>query len=289
MRVRAPAKLNLTLEVTSLEPNGYHTLDSIFCWLDLHDELELEKASDSELHLTSELGPVDLGGPERNLVWRALHLLEEKAGRSLPTRIALTKRIPLGGGLGGGSANAAAVLWGVTRLYQLDSSSAELLELASTLGADVAFGLVGGLARGRRYGDLLEPLPFPPELREQRVLLVFPPFGCGTPEVYREWDREPSRMAEGSSARFLSAADRGARLQAVANDLQEPAFRFYPELREYHRAMREAGLEAVTLSGSGSTLFGFLPPEGAPTPWEEVLPRSARWVETTLSSEARGE
>lgn len=261
MIVSAPAKINLTLEVVELESNGYHALDTIFCWLDLEDTLELEKADQTSLHMTSDVVDLaDVGQDENNLVLKALRAMEKAAGRTLPTQLELVKRIPSGGGLGGGSADAAATLFGLNILHGLGLSQEQMMELARPLGADVAFGLVGGAARGTRYGDVLEPCSLKTDIWELQLVLVMPDFGCPTPAVYKLWDENPSHPAKGCSERFLQARSAEEQLGLVANDLEEPAFLLRPELREYKKLMSKAGLSGVCLSGSGSTLFGFLPP-----------------------------
>lgn len=290
MKVAAPAKINLTLEVTGIEENGYHTLDTIFCWLDLEDSLELTK-SDEETFLSMESSDVSLDGielNESNLILRAHRAVEKRVGATLPTKYQLWKRIPSGGGLGGGSADAAAALVGLNGLYQLGLSHRDLLELARPLGADVSFGLLGGAARGTRYGDILEPVRLPSFLLERPLFLLFPEFGCPTPKVYGLWDRQQSRVAQGSSQKFLEAVEPSSLFGWVRNDLEEPAFELHPPLRAYKQKMEEAGLVGCCLSGSGSTLFGFLPEEGDVGKMEQALSTlDVRVVTTKLKEEAR--
>ncbi len=282
MKVEAPAKINLTLEVTGVESNGYHTLDTIFAWLDLHDSLELELADLTSLKMTSDGADLSrVEEDENNLVLKALRALESVVGRALPTSFHLTKRIPAGGGLGGGSADAAAALVGLRALHELEVDDGMLHSLAARLGADVAFGLRGGFARGRRYGDELTQLELPEELQERELILMAPGFPCPTPEVYRAWDAQPSRSAEGATERFL-AADGPTRLDEIRNDLEPAAYRLYPRLTQIRTRMLEAGLEAVTLSGSGSTLFGFVPLEGSAIPYENTLADLGRVIRTNL-------
>lgn len=282
MKLEAPAKINLTLEVTAVESNGYHTLDTLFVWLDLHDSLECEAAEVTSLEMTSDGADLSrVESDESNLVLRALRSVEAKVGRTLPTAFRLTKRIPAGGGLGGGSADAAAALIGLRRLHGLDLSDEELHSLAARLGADVAFGLMGGFARGTRYGDVLERLSLPEDLHDRTLVLLAPGFACPTPEVYRAWDVDPKRPAEGSTERFLSAAaDR--RLGYIQNDLEPAAVGLYPQLGTLKSRMQSLGLEAVTLSGSGSTLFGFIPRAGLAEEPEIALAEFGRVTRTTL-------
>jgi 4-diphosphocytidyl-2-C-methyl-D-erythritol kinase len=287
MIIEAPAKVNLTLEVTGVEANGYHTLDTLFAWLDLHDTLELAHAPETLLEVRADgVSTALVTSDESNLVLKALRALEAKVGRALPTRLSLTKRIPAGGGLGGGSADAAAALVGLRELHGLVLDDAELHALAARLGADVAFGLVGGLARGRRYGDDLQPLPLPGDLHARTVLLLAPGFPCPTPEVYRAWDAAPSEVARGSTGRWLDSGPEG-RLGEVKNDLQAPAERLFPRLVELREAMSEAGLEGVCLSGSGSTLFRFVPREGSIETVEKKLQGLGKVIVTKLRERGR--
>lgn len=287
MKLQAPAKINLTLEITGVESNGYHTLDTLFAWLELHDTLELEPAQTSSLEMKSE--GVDLErvvADEENLVLKALRRLETAVGRPLPTTFRLNKRIPAGGGLGGGSADAAAALIGLRELHRLELSDQELHDLAAQLGADVAFGLRGGFARGRRYGDELTQLELPEELLERELILLAPGFACPTPRVYRAWDQAPSRLASGATERFLASSG-AARLAEIQNDLEPAACRLYPKLTELKQVMRQAGLEAVTLSGSGSTLFGFVPLGSSGEVFESTLAEHAAVIRTSLRKSPR--
>ena len=230
--LRAPAKLTLSLHVTGIREDGFHLIDAEMVTLDFADELELDvlapgSPSTVELH-NAATGRLDTipAGPD-NLVCRALDLV----GRSAHVR--LTKHIPPGAGLGGGSADAAAILrWaGFTDL-----------EAAARVGADVSFCIRGGRARVTGIGEVIEPLPFV----ERTVTLLTPPFGCSTPAVYKAWDRL------------------GGPTGAGPNDLEAAALEVQPGLEEYRQRLREASGEEPVLAGSGSTWFvpGAHPGEG---------------------------
>lgn len=247
----APAKINLTLEVLGELPGGYHELDTVFASLDLADELRWREATQPRLTLSGELRGLPISSGEDNLVLRALRALESRVGRELPLEIELIKRIPAGGGLGGGSVDAAALLWGVNQSHQLGLSPLELQQLGATLGADVAYGVLGGVARGRGRGDELEPLPVP---RSQTVHLILPPFACPTGDVYRAWDARPVPQAPGCSARLVAElqTDTPLALEHLANDLESAAWQVQPALADISQALRPLG--RVLLCGSGSTL-----------------------------------
>jgi 4-diphosphocytidyl-2-C-methyl-D-erythritol kinase len=213
----APAKLTLRLRVTGVRPDGYHLIDAEMVSLDLADELSIDDTGDG-LHLS---GPAAAGlspGPD-NLVARALAAVGRTA------RVDLVKRIPAGGGLGGGSSDAAAVLrW---------AGADDDLATAARLGADVPFCLHGGRARVGGIGDELDPLPF-----EARTLtLATPAFGCDTAAVYRAWD------------------DLGGPTASGPNDLEPAALVVAPQLAPFRDRLGDATGETPVLAGSGSTWF----------------------------------
>jgi len=220
----APAKVTLSLRITGRRDDGYHLIDAEMVTVDLCDELEIGEGEG--LEVVGESATVS--GGDDNLVARALALVSRQA------HVRLHKRIPAGAGLGGGSADAAAVLrWG----GELDPAQ------AATVGADVPFCVVGGRARVQGIGEIIEPLPFV----EGELTLLTPPFGCSTVEVYRRWDELG-----------------GPQAAAGGNDLEAAATDVYPALAEFRDELRDAtGLEP-RLAGSGSTWFveGAFPGEG---------------------------
>ncbi len=214
--VLAPAKLTLSLRITGVRADGYHLIEAEMVTLDLADRLTIDPATTG---LTAD-GPFSTGMPldDKNLVAKALKLTDRVAG------IHIDKQIPHGGGLGGGSADAAAVLrWaGYT-----DVSS------ACRLGADVGFCLVGGRAMVRGIGDLIEPL----QPVNRNFTLVIPPLRCATPLVYRAWDELGGPRSEGG------------------NDLEPAALVVEPRLAVWRERIHEATGIVPTLAGSGATWF----------------------------------
>jgi 4-diphosphocytidyl-2-C-methyl-D-erythritol kinase len=203
MRVLAPAKLTVSLSVTGVRADGYHELDAEMVTLSLADELSFEAAKRSSLAVTFEGGIQDaaMGPAQDNLIVRAL----EACGRAAAVR--LRKRIPVGGGLGGGSADAAAVLRWAGRTDP---------DLAARLGADVPFCVAGGRARVQGIGERVTPLAF--EARD--YLLVLPPFGADTAAVFAAWDARPSHEGPNHlTAAALSAEPRLARWRDALGDL----------------------------------------------------------------------
>ncbi len=229
-RWTAPAKLTVTLAVTGVRDDGYHLLESEMVTLDLADTLEIDDADgDAALEVTTAWpadsvarGPDALGPATDNLVVRALAAVGRTA------RVRLVKRIPPGAGLGGGSADAAAVLrWaGCT-----DAAT------AATLGADVPFCVAGGRALVTGIGEVVAPLAF----EERTYLLVLPPFGVDTTAVYRAFDRLGGRAASGAGS--------------TGNDLEAAALEVEPRLVGWRHALEQATGRPARLAGSGSTWF----------------------------------
>ena len=214
-RVRAPAKLTLSLRIIGRRPDGYHLLDAEMVTLDLADELSFTAGDGLDVIGGDGVG-LDVGSFD--LVPRALAAVRRRA------HIRLDKRIPLGAGLGGGSADAAAVLrW----------AGSDDLALAASLGADVPFCLVGGRARVTGVGEIVEPLPF---VARQYTLLT-PPFPISTAAVYRRWDALGGVTADGP------------------NDLEPAALAVEPALAEWRDRLGAATGQTPRLAGSGSTWF----------------------------------
>ena len=182
MRLILPAyaKLNLTLDVTGRRPNGYHDIDSVMQTISLHDLIWIER---TDCRVFDVVGPAIEG---ENLVLKAARELESHVSRALPFTIRLFKRIPMGAGLGGGSADAAAFLKAANLLYDLKLKPAELVEIATAVGQDVPFLLSGGTARATGLGSTLSPLPAPPS--NWRFLVVCPPVEIPTRAVYEAVD-----------------------------------------------------------------------------------------------------
>jgi 4-diphosphocytidyl-2-C-methyl-D-erythritol kinase len=214
----APAKVTLRLRVVGVRSDGYHLIDAEMVTVDLADELVLDPTGDG-LEVVDAAGRgLAVPADDSNLVVRALRL----AGRTAHVR--LTKRIPAGAGLGGGSADAAAVLrW----------ADIEDVATAAALGADVAFCLRGGRARVTGVGETIEPLPDV----DRTLTLLTPPFGCSTPAVYRAWDDLGGPTADGP------------------NDLEPAALAVEPRLAEWRDRLGDATGATPVLAGSGSTWF----------------------------------
>ena len=250
----ARAKLNLVLRIVGRRADGYHLLETLFHTLDLHDDLWLaRRASGCELEVRAEQPHLLVPGGPDNLVVRALQRLVEVAGCGHGFAALLHKRIPHGGGLGGGSSDAAAALRLANHLLDRPLDDLALHRVAVSLGADVPFFLRGGSQWGRGIGDELEPAEVPP----LHFVLVLPPFGCPTVDVYKNhaalWIGGPPQVSV-SSVTVPNNRDSAVRI-GFRNDLEPAAERVRPALAVLRQRVADLGHSAVRMTGSGSTLF----------------------------------
>lgn len=283
---RAPAKVNLVLEVLGRRADGYHELALVFQALSLEDELEVRPA-DSDVTVRVEGIPV-LPSDGTNLVAKAAQAFFEHLRLRGGAHFLLKKRIPLAAGLGGGSSDAAATLLALNELYAANLPPEMLAELALKLGSDVPYFLVGGTALGRGRGERLERLSDAPPLD---LVLVKPAEGLSTGAVYGS-----GRVAftDGSRAEgFRPGPDwksPGDVARRLFNALEEPAFHLLPECRRLRDELLEAGCLGAMVSGSGSTVFGIARDEREAQAVADRLSRPGRFtaaVKTTTNGVRR--
>jgi len=256
VRLRSFAKINLGLEVLGLREDGYHELRTLFQTIDLHDEVVLRPTSgDIRIACDHPLVPSD----DSNLAARAADLLRRYARVDRGVTIEIRKRIPVGGGLGGGSSNAASVLIGLDRLWGLGLGPAGLHGLARRLGADVPYFLLGGSALGLGRGD--EVYPLRQQLRAH-VVLVEPGIHVSTARVFARLDAGLTPRENSNSIFFFVSRElegTGA-FRLLVNDLETAALEEAPALREQATRIRAvlagAGARLAALSGSGASWFG---------------------------------
>ena len=252
MLLKAFAKINWSLDITGVRPDGYHLMDMVMQPVSLCDEITLSEAPD--LSLATDGNPPSRADAS-NLAWRAAALLRETCGVRQGVRIFLHKSIPMGAGLGGGSADAAAVLFGLNRLWHLDLSPEKLEELGLSLGADVPFCLRGGLVRTRGIGEILEDRP----CAVNYWLLVFQPCrALSTREIFEAYharESVPRPDTEGVLS-ALAAGDSALLAASLGNVLESVSAVRCPEIPEAVSALKNAGAFAARMTGSGSAVFG---------------------------------
>jgi 4-diphosphocytidyl-2-C-methyl-D-erythritol kinase len=281
VEVQARAKVNLGLEVLGRLPDGYHELRSVMWAIDLADRVSLESRGERGVHLECDVPEVPCT-PD-NLAWRAADLLCRASGLRHGVRIRVAKRIPVAAGLGGGSADAAAVLAGLERLWGVRLGSVRRRALATELGMDVPFflGRSPALASGR--GERLRPLRTAMELP---LVLVNPGFALATRDVYA--CLRPGDFSDGRQVAALVRAlgrDVAAVAATVVNGLEAAAARLWPGLGEVKAALVEAGCRAALMSGSGPTVVGIAPSRRAAARIRGALDRGSWrvWTARTVA------
>jgi 4-diphosphocytidyl-2-C-methyl-D-erythritol kinase len=265
LTVIAPAKINLYLHVTGRLDNGYHTLDSLIAFADIADKIELSPAEDFSFEVdgpfSSAFGPKELDASpySANLVVQAAWAMSRAAQKTLNVRARLTKNLPMGAGIGGGSSDAAALIWALMEWWKLPQNSAPYLpELMASLGADVPVCLPCKTARVRGIGDILDKTPPLPEIP---IVLIYPGKPCPTAEIFNYFTggfKEPQALPES----FQDFDDFIGFLKKSDNDLKAPACAIVPDIKNALNALdTQKGCAFAQMTGSGSSCFGLFKDE----------------------------
>ncbi|MCA1816622.1 MAG: 4-(cytidine 5'-diphospho)-2-C-methyl-D-erythritol kinase [Acidobacteria bacterium] len=272
------AKINLSLRVLGRRADGYHELRTVFQTISLRDRLTFRESDGSTLELVcdncaSEGVPTD----DSNLVARAARLLRERFNVTRGARVALEKIIPAGGGLGGGSSNAAVALIGLARLWRIETTREELTELGASLGADVPFFFTGGTALGTGRGDRVAPLE---DAARSCLVVIAPRVKISTAEAFRAL-RAPALTKDFAPVNLLvsrGGSNFSDSLRAgLANDFEPAIFSRHPEVARARDALTEAGATAALLTGSGSSVFGVFENQGGAERARESLRVEDGW------------
>lgn len=251
--LKAPAKINLTLEITGRLRDGYHHLEMVMTTIDLADRIYIREREDERIILTTT--SPHLPTDEKNLAFRAARLFQAWSGVRRGVEMELQKHIPVAAGLGGGSSNAAAVLIGLSQLWDIPISLSDMMQLALQLGSDVPFFLYQQTAHVSGRGEIIHPLP---PLPPYYVVLARPPRAVSTGTIFHAFAEMESphppiytpRMVEAIYAR-----DSEKILSLLTNDLEKITFHLYPEVSALKNNMVRFGAEHVLMSGSGPTVF----------------------------------
>jgi 4-diphosphocytidyl-2-C-methyl-D-erythritol kinase len=271
--VYSPAKVNLHLEVLGQRPDGYHEIETVLVAVTLYDTLTFVARDDPKIDVTSRWASgftaqdraapaaataaaeplaVEIPAGDRNLVWRAAALLQQRSGCQLGAAIGLVKRIPAAAGLGGASSDAAATLFAANTAWRLDWPRERLAELAAELGSDVPFFLTRGAAVCRGRGEQIEAIP----ARRLHLVIARPPIGLSTPRVYKECKPTPAPRGAGPLVAALRAGDAASVGRHLGNGLTAPAARLTPWIKQLAEEFDSQGLLGHQMSGSGASYFG---------------------------------
>ncbi|ADP34685.1 MULTISPECIES: 4-(cytidine 5'-diphospho)-2-C-methyl-D-erythritol kinase [Bacillus] len=251
---KAPAKINLSLDVTKKRPDGYHEVEMIMTTIDLADRIELTEIAEDEVRVASHnrFVPDD----QRNLAYQAAKLIKDRYKVKKGVSIMITKVIPVAAGLAGGSSDAAATLRGLNRLWKLNLSVEELAELGAEIGSDVSFCVYGGTALATGRGERIRHISAPPHCW---VILAKPTVGVSTAEVYRQLKLD---KVEHPDVNGMIEAIEEKSFQKVCgqlgNVLESVTLDMHPEVAMIKNQMKRFGADAVLMSGSGPTVFGLV-------------------------------
>ena len=243
------AKINLSLHVLHRRADGYHDLNTIFQTISVHDTLKVERADDGTVEFSCDDRTLPLD--ESNLVVRAAEMLRQRFKVLQGARIRLEKRIPSQAGLGGGSSDAAITLVALTRLWDLNASAAELIEIGSQIGADVPFFFYGGTAQASGTGDQITARP---DLNEILFLIIKPNANISTSEAYKALDERCLTRSDAKT--MLSTSPTTSTFASLENDFEKVVFDLEPEIARAKAALVNVGAQAALLAGSGSAVFG---------------------------------
>ena len=254
--IHAHAKINLYLNVTGKRPDGYHNLQTVFHSIQLHDDVILRPLARQEILIRCDhpLVPCDT----RNLAYQAAQLLMNRIGIACGVEISIKKRIPVAAGLAGGSADAAAVLWGMNQLFEFGLTHTDLMCLGLQLGADVPFCLLGGAALGRGVGEILTPLT---PLKDTYMLLANPGIEVRTSWVFQHLHFAlTNTSADDIILRgCLENGDRRGVAKNMYNCLEVPVFLKFPDVESLKCELAGChGSYGALMSGSGATVFSIM-------------------------------
>lgn len=251
---KAPAKINLTLDVLHKRDDGFHEVEMIMTTVDLADQVWLRPAHDGliTIKVSEQFVPHD----RKNLAYQAADLLRKQFNIREGVEITLNKKIPVAAGLAGGSSDAAATLRGLNRLWNLQLSVEELAEIGAKIGSDVSFCVHGGTALAKGRGEKIQHLPAPPNCW---VILAKPAISVSTADIYKNLDL--SSIEHPDTAGMLDALQSGDYIKmcsTLGNVLEPVTMKLHPQVVILKKKMEQFGADAVLMSGSGPTVFGFV-------------------------------
>ena len=253
----ARAKVNLTLDILGVRADGYHEVSLIMQTIELADEVELKKISggvELRMDATGIIGGENIPNDEKNLAWRAAAEFQKFFGKDLGVAIELVKKIPAAAGLAGGSSDAAAVIRGMNRLYELNLTDDELCAIGERVGSDVPFCIIGGTCLAEGRGEILTRLA---PIKKFSVVLAKPDGEISTAWAYKTYDANPATIHPPTQViiKQLACGDYDAAFKNLSNVLEGVALKKIPAIAECKKKFLSAGASVALMSGSGPTVF----------------------------------
>ncbi|MRG88170.1 4-(cytidine 5'-diphospho)-2-C-methyl-D-erythritol kinase [Salinibacillus xinjiangensis] len=249
---KAPAKINLTLDVLHKRDDGYHEVEMVMTTVDLYDQIQLSELNKDTIQIYSEKRYVP--DDYRNLAYQAAELIKSKFNIQTGIKISIFKQIPVAAGLAGGSSDAAAVLRGLNTLWNLGLSYDQLAEIGTEIGSDVAFCVYGGTALAKGRGEQIEKLPSVPSCW---VILAKPTIGVSTKSIYERLNlNRLNRINTEAMITAIKNGDYQGMYQNLGNVMESVTLDMHPEIKQIKEQMIQSGADNVLMSGSGPTVFG---------------------------------
>lgn len=254
---KAPAKINLSLDILGKREDGFHEVEMIMTTIDLSDRIELHPLENNEIKVSLESRYVT--NDERNLAFKAARIFKETYSIEEGIHIKMVKNIPVSAGLGGGSSDAAAVLRGLNRLWSIGITIEELADLGLAIGSDVPFCVINSTALVKGRGEIIQKLPPPPPCW---VVLAKPDLGVSTKTVFQQVNVENLAHPNTDEIIYaLRARDFSRLSNSLGNSLEDVTLALYPEVRELMNKMKQVGSSNVLMSGSGPTVYSLVEQE----------------------------
>lgn len=252
LSIKAPAKINLTLDVLHKRDDGYHEVEMVMTTIDLADRIELTLLS--EAHIKIDCSASFVPADDRNLAYQAAKLLQERYEVKQGVSVSIDKQIPVAAGLAGGSSNAAATIKGLNQLWSLGLTLEEMASLGTELGSDVAFCVYGGTALATGRGEIITRLPTPPPFW---VILAKPPMGVSTANIYGKLSVADIKEHPDTQRMIRAISERNFNeiTSSLGNVLEIVTLREHPEVLHIKEQMRRFGADGVLMSGSGPTVY----------------------------------
>ena len=265
IRETARAKVNLTLDILGVRADGYHEVSMILQTIELADEVELKKISGGvslAMDATGIIGGENIPNDEKNLAWKAAAEFQKFCGKDLGVAIELVKKIPAAAGLAGGSADAAAVIRGMNRLYELNLTEKELCAIGERVGSDVPFCIIGGTCLAEGRGEILTRLA---PIKKFNIVLAKPEGEISTPWAYKNYDLNPATIHPPTEkiVAQLESGDYDSAFKNFSNVLEGVALKKIPAVADCKKKFLSAGASVALMSGSGPTVFALTDDENS--------------------------